>query len=251
MPKILLAISIVLIAVSALLGFKTLGAKASLRQELAASDTAKKAAQTGLDKAVADVKAAKAQAVAAAEEAKTAKADLSTAQETAKSETAKSTALQDENQKLKDQVAQLQASGSGTVAVAAPVDDGKQKALEEQVAELQQVNQTMATRVAEAEGKSKSMEVELAHYKGQARAKGLEGQVLAVNGAYNFVVLSLGDRQGVVMNAQMIIFRGDRVVAKVKVTSVEPSTSIADIIPGSGPRDFRVMPGDRVVYGGA
>jgi cell shape-determining protein MreC len=109
----------------------------------------------------------------------------------------------------------------------------------------------MIAKVTEAENKAKTAEGELAHYKGQARAKGLEGQVLAVNGAYNFVVLSLGDRQGVVMNSQMVVFRGDRMVARVKVTSVEPSTSIADIIPGSSPSDFRVMPGDRVVYSGA
>ena len=250
MPKILLALSIVLIAVSAVFGFMTMGKKASLRQEVAASETARKDAQTGLEKAQADMKTAKAQAGVVAEELKTARADLSTAQEAAKSETAKVTALQDANQKLKDQIAQNTATPTPS-ATPAPEDDTKVKALEAQVAELTQVNQTMIAKVTEAEGKSKSMEGELAHYKGQARAKGLEGQVLAVNGAYNFVVLSLGDRQGVVMNAQMIIFRGDRVMAKVKVTSVEPSTSIADIIPGSGPRDFRVMPGDRVVYSGA
>jgi len=251
MPKILLVISVVLIAVSAVFGFMTMGKKASLRQEVLAADTAMKAAQNDLGKAQADAKTAKAQVGAAAEELKTAKADLASAQEAVKSEASKTTALREENQKLIDQAKQVASATPVPEATPPPVDDTKVKALEAQVAELQQVNQTMVTKVNEAEGKSKSMEGELARYKGVARAKGLEGQVLAVNGAYNFVVLSLGDRQGVVMNAQMLIFRGDRMVAKVKVTSVEPSTSIADIIPGTSPRDFRVMPGDRVVYSGA
>jgi len=250
MPKILLIISIVLIAVSAGLGYMTMGKKASLRQDLAQSETAKKAAQDDLTKAQGDVKAAKAQLKSATEELTTTKSDLASAQDEVKSTKSQLTALQDKNKELQAKIDSM----PGTTVVdgtSAPVEDPKVKVLEAQVAELQQVNQTMTGKVTEAEGKAKSMEGELAHYKGQARAKGLEGQVLAVNGAYNFVVLSIGDRQGVVMNAQMVIFRGDRMVARVKVTSVEPSTSIADIIPGSGSHDVRVMPGDRVVYGGA
>jgi hypothetical protein len=81
-------------------------------------------------------------------------------------------------------------------------------------------------------------------------ARGLEGQVMAVNQGWNFVVISLGDRQGALPNAQMLVKRGDSLVAKVTISSVEPSTSIADIVPGSVPRGQRVMPGDRVVYPG-
>jgi len=253
MPKILLIISIVLIAVSAGLGYMTMGKKASLRQDLAQSETAKKAAQDDLTKAQGDVKAAKAQLKSATEELTTTKSDLASAQDEVKSTKSQLTALQDENKKLQEQIAQNSTKTDNTGAPVPAQDETatKLKEAEAKIAELQQVNQTMTVKVTEAEGRAKSMEGELAHYKGQARAKGLEGQVLAVNGAYNFVVLSIGDRQGVVMNAQMVIFRGDRMVARVKVTSVEPSTSIADIIPGSGSHDVRVMPGDRVVYGGA
>ena len=55
----------------------------------------------------------------------------------------------------------------------------------------------------------------------------LPGTILAVNQAWNFVVLSLGDRQGVVPNAEMLVQRGGQLLGKVRVTSVEPSTSIA------------------------
>ncbi|MEI8341069.1 MAG: hypothetical protein WCH43_05970, partial [Verrucomicrobiota bacterium] len=231
MPKILLVISIVLIAVSAGLGFMTMGKKAALRQDLVASEAAKKTAQDDTAKAQGDLKASKAQLASAAEEIKTTKSDLSTAQDEARSGKTKIADLQTQLDAANQKIASQSSTGPSTEPAAENPLAGKLKESEAKVAELEQVNQTMTTKVTEAEGKAKSMEGELAHYKGQARAKGLEGQVLAVNGAYNFVVLSIGDRQGVVMNAQMVIFRGDRMVARVKVTSVEPSTSIADIIP--------------------
>ena len=37
---------------------------------------------------------------------------------------------------------------------------------------------------------------------------GIRGTVLAVNQAYNFVVLSLGARQGVEANTEMLVLRG-------------------------------------------
>ncbi|MFZ4774205.1 MAG: hypothetical protein ACOYM3_02505 [Terrimicrobiaceae bacterium] len=77
---------------------------------------------------------------------------------------------------------------------------------------------------------------------------GLEGRILAVNQAWNFVVLNLGDRNGVVGNAEMLIKRGNQLVGKVRVTSVEPSTSIADIVANSVPRGVNIQPGDNVIY---
>ena len=77
---------------------------------------------------------------------------------------------------------------------------------------------------------------------------GLEGRILAVNQAWNFVVLNLGDKNGVVGNAEMLIKRGNQLVGKVRVTSVEPSTSIADIVANSVPRGVNIQPGDNVIY---
>jgi cell shape-determining protein MreC len=80
--------------------------------------------------------------------------------------------------------------------------------------------------------------------------KGLEGRVLAVNPAWNFVVLGIGDKQGVVSNAEMLLKRGDQFLGKVRITSVEPSTSIADIIVNTLPAGVSVQPGDSVIFQG-
>lgn len=79
---------------------------------------------------------------------------------------------------------------------------------------------------------------------------GLSGRILAVNAGWNFVVLSIGDKQGSVMNATMLVVRGGTPIAKARITSVEPSTSIADIIPGSVVKGVSVQPGDTVVFEG-
>ncbi len=77
---------------------------------------------------------------------------------------------------------------------------------------------------------------------------GLEGKVLAVNQAWNFVVLSIGDKNGVTNNAEMLVKRGNQLVGRVRVTSVEPSSSIADIISSSLSKGLFVQPGDSVIY---
>jgi cell shape-determining protein MreC len=72
-----------------------------------------------------------------------------------------------------------------------------------------------------------------------------------VNQAYNFVVLSLGGRQGVEPNSEMLVLRGGSFIGKIRISSVEPATAIGDIITSSLARGVQVQPGDIVVYGGS
>lgn len=81
--------------------------------------------------------------------------------------------------------------------------------------------------------------------------KNLQGQVLAVNQGWNFLVLNIGNRNGVTKNTEMLITRDDRLIGKARITSVEPSSSIADIVTNSVPRGMSVQPGDRIVFADA
>jgi hypothetical protein len=83
------------------------------------------------------------------------------------------------------------------------------------------------------------------------RDPGIRGSVLAVNQAYNFVVLSLGGRQGVEPNSEMLVLRGGSLIGKIRISSVEPATAIGDIITSSLARGVQVQPGDIVIYGGS
>lgn len=79
----------------------------------------------------------------------------------------------------------------------------------------------------------------------------VRGTVLAVNQAYNFVVLNLGGRQGVEANTEMLVLRGGTLIGKIRISSVEPATAIGDIITNSLARGVQVQPGDIVVYAGS
>lgn len=79
----------------------------------------------------------------------------------------------------------------------------------------------------------------------------IRGTVLAVNSDYNFVVLNLGNRQGVVANAEMMVLRGGAMIGKIRISSVEPATAIGDIVSNSLARGVRLQPGDIVVYAGS
>lgn len=79
----------------------------------------------------------------------------------------------------------------------------------------------------------------------------LRGTVLAVNQAYNFVVLNLGGRQGIEANSEMLVLRGGALIGKIRVSSVEPATAIGDIITNSLARGVQVQPGDIVIYAGS
>jgi uncharacterized protein (DUF3084 family) len=82
------------------------------------------------------------------------------------------------------------------------------------------------------------------------RRTGLRGTVLAVNQAYNFVVLNLGARHGVESNAEMLVLRDGALIGKIRISSVEPATAIGDIITNSLARGAQMQPGDNVIYAG-
>ena len=79
---------------------------------------------------------------------------------------------------------------------------------------------------------------------------GVHGTVLAYNQAYNFVVLNLGARNGVEPNSEMLVLRDGTLIGKIRVSSVEPATAIADIMTNSLARGVQVQPGDSVIYAG-
>ncbi len=119
--------------------------------------------------------------------------------------------------------------------------EARSKELEQINSKLQDENASLKASVAESRTKEENRQKVMLR-------PGLQGTILAVNQAWNFVVLSLGDRQGVVPNAELLVQRGGQLLGKVRVTSVEPSTSIADILVRTVPRGFTVMPGDTVIY---
>ncbi|MDE3068207.1 MAG: hypothetical protein KGJ60_11730 [Verrucomicrobiota bacterium] len=60
----------------------------------------------------------------------------------------------------------------------------------------------------------------------------LRGKVVVVDPKWEFVVLNIGDDQGVKQDGQMLVSRDGKLVAKIIVRSVQKDRSIANIVPG-------------------
>ena len=119
-----------------------------------------------------------------------------------------------------------------------------------QLESAERENAFLSEKIRGAQDRSAQLEEERKRRSPTAGKAGVRGTVLAVNQAYNFVVLNLGGRQGVEPNAEMLVLRDGTLIAKIRVSSVEPSTAIGDIVTSSLARGVQVQPGDIVVYAG-
>lgn len=120
--------------------------------------------------------------------------------------------------------------------------------LAKRVQDLQRKVEILTINEKEAEQRTEDLLKLIDRYKnGTLRP---EATVLAVNRGWHggFVVLSIGKLKGAIQNAEMILERGNTLVCKVRITSIEPSASVADVIPGSLSAGMRLEPGDRAVF---
>ncbi len=75
---------------------------------------------------------------------------------------------------------------------------------------------------------------------------GLKGKITAVDPKYDFVVLDIGGNQGVLERGEMLVNRNGKLIAKVRIFSVEATRSVANVLPGW--KEAEVMEGDQVLY---
>lgn len=75
---------------------------------------------------------------------------------------------------------------------------------------------------------------------------GLKGKVVAVDPKWDFVVLDIGEQDGLVPRGEMLVNRSGKLVAKIRVTNVETNRAIANILPEWKQSD--VMEGDIVLH---
>jgi DNA repair exonuclease SbcCD ATPase subunit len=257
MARIALGITLVLLLATCFFGFETRSKVTDLNGKVSTLGSELSSAQQRLAKTEADLKTSQENLAKETSDDEKTKADLATATSSLADATAQVTTLQGKVDDLQKQIVNITGKQVvGGPAVTGPtqkdMDDltAKLKETQSQVAELTQVKETLTNKMKDAETRADDLQKVVDHYKQGFVKNGLEGEVLAVNQGWNFVVLSIGDRQGAVTNAEMTLKRGGSQVGKVRITSVEPSTSVADIIPGSLAKGVKVEPGDRVIFQG-
>lgn len=182
------------------------------------------------------------------------KADLATTKterdEIAKKLTAANTQITDLNQKLAKTTTQLNdtqdelASYKGT-GLTPPQIVALDKELKDSQKELAAANEE--TTVLAREVKKLKNQLALAITPGYEvpLPAGLKGTVMAVDPKWSFVVLNIGEDQGVLQSGEMLVSRDGRLVGKVIVSSVQKDRCIANLVPGWQLGD--IIEGDTVI----
>ena len=254
MGKILTIVTIALAAITAGLGFLNRGTLVETKATLASTETQLTSTREDLDKKT-----------AALSESERMVADLNTKNDLAQAEITK---LKADNQTkdskiadldskitesqsaldaLKTSLATLEQENMTLKETAASPDAPVEDESTARIAELETLNTKLDSDLKTAEARIESMEERLVEKKRVEQLNKLSGRILAVNEAWNFVVLNLGDKNGISSNTELLVKRGTTQIGRVRVTSVEPASSIADIIPGSLSRGLSIQPGDYVI----
>jgi uncharacterized protein YPO0396 len=76
---------------------------------------------------------------------------------------------------------------------------------------------------------------------------GLKGKVAVVDPKWDFVVLDIGEKQGVLPNGIMMVSRDGKLIGKVKIVTVYPERSIANVMSGAW-KVADVQEGDQVLF---
>jgi hypothetical protein len=257
----LIGLSVLLLALSAVFGILNLQKTRGLRTEIIQTETARQTAEQlrlsrekelkGRETAVAEANAkfGETQNKVASTEAELLKAQTEKNDLQSKLRT-NETEIAELRKRIEKGEANPVASAPSSTASAAELQAQLEEAKKQlDAAEREKV--LLSDKMKVTQERSAQLETAKPHRPGAGGNPGIRGTVLAVNQAYNFVVLSLGGRQGVEPNSEMLVLRGGSFIGKIRISSVEPATAIGDIVTSSLARGVQVQPGDIVVYAGS
>lgn len=175
-----------------------------------------------------------------------ARADLRVAQEQLEAAEEQVAQLQDdvaertaELARANQQVSQLEREKDG---LQARMDD-----MEMRMAEMEEENLELAERIAEQQALIADYEGELFDDDAAiGTPEGLSGRILVVMPEWNFVVLDIGSEQGLSLQTEMLVHRDEKLIGRVRVSSVENELAVAEIM-----TDWQLDPlqeGDHVLF---
>ena len=219
-----------------------------LRTNLANETHAKEEAQRNLastkrelDKTAADLKQTQ-------DTLATTTTERDTAVKTAAAATAKATQLSEELDNTKKTLGDTQAELASFKAAGMTADQvlAMSKTLKQSQDALAEAQVVIKTKQRQNE----KLQARLDKYEGEDHTvylpPSLKGQVTASDPKWEFVVVNVGEDQGVQQEGELLVNRNGKLVAKVIVTTVQKNQSIANVMPGWKIED--VMEGDQVLY---
>jgi len=116
------------------------------------------------------------------------------------------------------------------------------KNLQDTLAGTESENKVLGTKIHR-------LETELDRYRSPDKPvmlpASLKGSILVADPKWNFVVLNIGENQGVLEHGELLVNRNGRLVAKVVVSSVQKDRCVANVMPGW--QLSEVLEGDQVI----
>ncbi|MEO0446166.1 MAG: hypothetical protein AAF191_08830 [Verrucomicrobiota bacterium] len=82
----------------------------------------------------------------------------------------------------------------------------------------------------------------------QLALTGIEADIIAINREFGFVILNAGCDQGVSSDSGLLVQRGIDRIGRLRIVSVEPKVTVADIVPGSVNPGVQLMVRDKVIF---
>lgn len=201
------------------------------------------------DKATADMKTAQSDAAARKKEADDATTKLGGLTTQLTDQTKKSDDLQKEVDGLKKKLADMPAApvtapnnqaeindlkaklAAAEQALAAATE--KAKADADSIKALKDTNTKFETEQKIVAEKLKESNAKVSYYEGKdgvALPEGLSGKVLHFDKTWNFAVLDIGKKKGVLPSGIMILHRGTDIVGKVRIATVDDDCCVADFL---------------------
>ena len=221
----------------------------TLQTDLANTQQQLSRTQSDLAKARRDAQAAKDLADKTAKELERTQQELQNAQQWAQQQRQRADRAEKELNRVRTDLTKAQRDLAAWQVLGVPVEEIQNRLAElvkarETIAALQQENQLLLR-------KANNLRTRLMVYEGEQEPKvelpeGLKGKVIAVDPKWDFVVLDIGGKQGVLERGEMLVSRDGKLVAKVRITRVEEDRSIANVLPEWKQADVRV--GDVVIY---
>lgn len=256
-PKTLIGLSILLLAVAAVFGVLNITKVKTLRSAVADVTAARESAEQRRATREKEIKTH--ETAIAADRAKIAESENRVAgaeAELVKLQSEKSdlqTKLQANQSEIANLQKQVDEAKPGSANPGAPSSIELQAQLDDarrQLEDAEHEKTFLSEKLQSIQTRSSQLEEEKKRHIAASGKVGVRGTILAVNQAYNFVVLNLGARQGVEARSEMLVLRDGSFIGKIRISSVEPATAIGDIVISTLARGVQVQPGDIVIYAG-
>ncbi len=207
------------------------------------NNTKKKDAQAAQQQAEAQVTATQAQLKKTSADLTAAKTDLDAAKKKIDDVTTQAAATQTQLAAAQQKASELQGKADAAEAKAnaasAQLDEAKKqagvesdtaKAAQAKVDQLDKEKRGVQDDLAKATAEVARLKDMIQRSKDGVTPPGVNGKIVSVNRNWNFVVLNIGEKDGLVEKSELIVSRNKQVIGRIRVVSTEANTAVADIL---------------------